>query len=246
MRIFAKLNCNESSVHKTKLLSGHALVAFVVLAGMSIFSVSTSGLAQDSTTEVEGVTNSPQITGFRSAHFGMSESETLDAIKSDFLLQLENVVTETNEEDGTSSLIVTIKEIFPGSEPARVAYIHGYSEKKLIQVNVVWGIPATSEADPQKLVTTANVLRKYFLQLGFDPENTVINTRVDDRIVIVFRATDEHDRMVLLQLLSRRVLAAEGETTEKLEPQFRVESLLLSYIEDVKDPDIFRIEKGDF
>ena len=245
MRKFAKLNCNES-VYRIKFSTARAAVAFVVLAGMSIFGVSTSGLAQDNTTDAEDALNGPQIAGFRSARFGMSESETLDAIRSDFLLQLENVTTESNEEDGTSSLVVTVNDIFPGSEPARVAYIHGYSEKKLIQVNVVWGIPVTNEADPQKLVTTANVLRKYFLQLGFNPENTVINTRVDDRIVIVFRATDEQDRMVLLQLLSRRVLAAEGDATENLEPQFRVESLLLSYIEDVKDPDIFRIKKGDF
>lgn len=245
MRKIAKLNFNES-VQMINLSASRAIVVCAVLAGMSIFGVSTNGLAQDNTTEAEDALNSPQIAGFRSAQFGMSESETLDAIRNDFLLQLDNVVNQTNEEDGTSSLVVTVNDIFPGSEPARVAYIHGHSEKKLIQVNVVWGVPVTSEADPQKLVTTANVLRKYFLQLGFNPEDTVINTRVDDRIVIVFRATDAQDRMVLLQLLSRRVLAAEGDATENLEPQFRVESLLLSYIEDVKDPDIFRIEKGDF
>lgn len=95
-------------------------------------------------------------------------------------------------------------------------------------------------------MTTANLLRKYFLQQGFDPENTVINTRVDDRVLVVFRATDEQERMVLLQLISSEQPAAESETEGEPEPKFRVDSLLLSYIEDIKAPDIFLIKEGDF
>ena len=71
-----------------------------------------------------------------------------------------------------------------------------------------------------------------------------MNTRVDDSVFIVFRATDALGRMVLLQLISGKVPAAEGE--EEAEPQDRVVSLLLSYIENLKDPDVFRIEKGTF
>ena len=107
-------------------------------------------------------------------------------------------------------------------------------------------MPVTGEPDPKALVTTANILRKYFSQLGFDPGRTVINTRFDDSVFIVFRATDEQERMVLLQLISGKVLVAEGEGEEKAEPQDRVVSLWLSYIEDTRNPDIFRIEKGSF
>ena len=142
--------------------------------------------------------------------------------------------------------MVTVTDIFPGSGPARVVYIHGYKRKELMQINVLWGLPVTEEPDPQALVTTANILRKYFGQLGFDPESTVMNTRVDDSVFIVFRATDEQERMVLLQLISRKVLVAEEEGEEKAEPQDRIVSLWLSYIEDTREPDIFRIEKGTF
>ena len=36
-----------------------------------------------------------------------------------------------------------------------------------------------------------------------------------------------------------------GDALEILEPQYRVESLLLSFIEDVKHLELFRIEKGN-
>ena len=149
-----------------------------------------------------------------------------------------------NDEDRTLSLVATVKDLFPGSGPAQVVYIHGYKQKALIQINVLWGMPVTGKPDPQALVRTANVLRKYFRRLGFDPEKTVMNVRVDDGTFIVFRATDDRGRMVLLRLLRRKIAAAKGE--KMAEPQDRVVSLWLSYIENTRNPDIFRIEKGKF
>lgn len=194
----------------------------------------------------ESETFSPQVAGFRSARFGMSKSETLKAIQHDFQLRPEDVLEQSNGEDKTSSLIATVPEIFPGSEPARVVYIHGYRQAKLIQVNILWGSPVTEEPDPQALVAAANVLRNYFVQLGFDPEKTMTNTRVDDGTFVVFRATDEQERMVLLQLISRKVSGEKGEAEGKPEPQHQVVSLWLSYIEDIRDPDVFKIKKGTF
>ena len=246
MREFVKMIADANLGSRYKMPPVRANATFVALIGALFFSVCTYGLAQESNIEIEEVAGSPQITGFRSAQFGMSESETLEAIRRDFQLQQSRIANQTNDEDRTSSLVATVDEIFAGSEPAQVAYIHGYKQNKLIQVNVVWGSPVIGEVDPQTLVTTANVLRKYFVSLGFDPDSTVVNTRIDDRVFIVFRGVDEQGRMALLQLISNQVPAADGEEGEESEPQFRIDSLLLSYIEDIKDPDIFRIEKGDF
>ena len=234
----------EKSMHTVKRSSTLVVSAFITLAGMLLLCTGAEGLAQESNAGKE--TDGPQITGFRSARFGMSESETRKAIQRDFQLRRSDVVSEPNDEDRTSSLVVTVTDIFPGSGPARVVYIHGYKKKELIQINVLWGLPVTEEPDPQALVTTANILRKYFSQLGFDPESTVMNTRVDDSVFVVFRATDEQERMVLLQLISGKVPVAEGEREEKVESQNRVVSLWLSYIEKTRNPDIFRIEKGTF
>lgn len=196
-------------------------------------------------------TSGPRVEGFRSARFGMTMSETRAAMQRDFGLGPGDIAEQPNDEDRTSSLVATVPDLFPDSDPAQVVYIHGYKNRKLIQINVLWGAPVTKEPDPKKLVTAANLLRKYFRQLGFDAGKTVMNTRVDDGSFIVFRATDQRNRMVLLQLISRKVAAEKGEgdgdaDAEKPEPQNRVVSLWLSYIENTENPDVFRIEKGKF
>ncbi|MYE01888.1 MAG: hypothetical protein F4Y03_11555 [Alphaproteobacteria bacterium] len=220
------------------------LVAAALLIGACFMSAGAEGSARKGIADKE--TADPQVTGFRSARFGMSMSETLEAIQRDFQLRREDILEQSNDEDRTSSLVATVTEIFPDSEPAQVVYIHGYKQKKLIQVNILWGSPVTEEPDPQALVTTANILRKYFGGLGFDPGKTVMNTRVDDGAFIVFRATDERERMVLLQLISRKVPLGEGKGEKKPEPQDRVVSLWLSYIEDPRAEGILGIEKGKF
>ena len=218
--------------------------ACIALIGASFAGVGVEGSAQGGNVDREMA--GPQVTGFRSARFGMSKSETLKAMQDDFQLRREDIREQPNGEDRTSSLVATVADIFPDSEPAQVAYIHGYRQKKLIQINILWGLPVTEEPDPQALVTTANILRNYFGQLGFDPGKTVMNTRVDDGAFIVFRATDERERMVLLQLISRKVPGEKEEGEEKPEPQDRVVSLWLSYIDNTGNPDIFQIEKGKF
>ena len=224
--------------------SALVVTALVALAGVPFLCLAAESFAAIGETGEEA--GGPQITGFRSALFGMSKSETLEAIQRDFQLGEADIVEQPNDEDRTSSLETTVTDLFPGSGPARVVYIHGHKQKQLIQINVLWGLPVTEEPNPQALVTTANILRKYFSELGFAPDSTLINTRVDDSVFIVFRATDEHERMVLLQLISGKVAVAEGEGGENAEPQDRVVSLWLSYIENTKDPDTFRIERGMF
>ena len=219
-----------------------AVAAFVILFGTLAPGAGAKALAQDGSASIG--TDRPKVTGFRSARFGMSKSETLEAIKRDFQLEGTEVETQPNDEDRTTSLAATVEDIFPGSGPAQVVYVHGYKQEKLIQVNILWGAPVTDEPDPQELVTNGNILRKYFRQLGYDPERTVMNTRVDDNTFIVFRATDEKGRMVLLQLLSRTLPAEDGEG--EAEARSQVISLWLSYIENTTDPDVFRIEKGMF
>lgn len=223
-----------------------AAAVLAALAGAFLISPGAEGAARED--PAAGETAAPSVAGFRSARFGMSKAETLEAIQRDFQLRREDIQEQSNDEDRTSSLVATVTDIFPGSDPARVLYIHGHKQGKLIQVNILWGEPVAGEPDPQALVTAANILRKHFAKLGFDPAKTVVNTRVDDSAFIVFRATDDRKRMVLLQLISRKVPGEkkQGEGEEPPEPQNRVVSLWLSYIENTVDPDVFRIEKGKF
>lgn len=220
------------------------VAALTILTTVFFLCAGAEGYAQ--TTVAGGETDDPKITGFRSAQFGMSQTDTRDAIQRDFKLPGEDVEVRPDNEDRTSSLVIEVEEIFPGSDPAQVVYIHGYTQRKLMQVNVIWGLPVADEPDPQSLVTTANVLRNYFRQQGFDPARTVVNTRVDDELFIVFRATDQQERMVLLQLISRRTPGGTESGEDGDEVRSQVVSLWLSYIEDAKSPDIFEIEEGAF
>ena len=252
MQKFSKMIPEEKSVSSIAMKPVRATIALVALSGTLFFSAFAFGATQETRNndEVEAA-SSPKVTGFRSARFGMSESETRRAIRRDFQQDRAKIEAQANNENRTSSLVTTVKDIFPGSEPAEIAYIHGYKQKKLIQINIVWGSLVSPDFDPQTLVNTANLLRNYFVELGFDPKNTVLNTRVDDTLLIVFRSTDDEGRMVLLQLISKNVPDTDKDAKSKEEeqepsPQFKVDTLLLSYIEDVNEPDIFRIKKGSF
>ena len=218
-----------------------AVMALAILAGTLFPGAGAEALAQEGAAGKEA--GRAEVTGFRSARFGMSMPETLKAIQSDFRLRQAEVATQPNDEDGTLSLVAAVKDLPPGG-PAQIVYIHGFKKRALLQINVVWGMPAVGKPDPQTLVTAANILRKYFQRSGFDPEKTAINARVDDGTFIAFRSTDDRGRMVLLRLLSRKIAAAKGE--KKAKPQDRVVSLWLSYIENTRNPDVFRLKKGKF
>ena len=223
-----------------------SVIVATLSALATVLFVCAGAQAYAQATVARGEADEPKVTGFRSAQFGMSQTETRDAIQSDFQLLGEDVEIRPDDEDRTSSLVIGVEEIFPGSEPAQIVYIHGYKQKKLMQVNVIWGQPVTDEPDPKSLVTTANVLRNYFRQLGFDPATTVVNARVDDELFIVFRATDRQERMVLLQLISRRPPGGDEPGGESDEVRSQVVSLWLSYIEDPKSPDVFELDEGAF
>ncbi|MYG53702.1 MAG: hypothetical protein F4204_15520 [Rhodospirillaceae bacterium] len=244
MQKTVETSATDRPVHAVRTLPVLFSVALVALLSALFAGIGAVSSAPNS--NAEKTMAGPQVAGFRSARFGMTKTETLKAIQHDFRLRRKDIVEQSNCERRTTSLVAAVTDIFPGSEPARVVYIHGYKRKKLIQINVLWGSPVTEKPDPQALVTTANILRKYLLRLGFAPEKSVINKRVDDGTFIVFRATDEQERMVLLQLISRKVPGAKREGEKKPKPQDRVVSLWLSYIEDTRNPDIFQIKKGKF
>lgn len=221
-------------------------LCIAMLMGLLYFGISTEGLAQATNTEADESENVPTIGGFRSARFGMVLSQTLNAIQKDFQIPRKNVAQEENNENRTTNLVVVVPEIFPDSDLAQINYIHGFKRNELIQVNILWGSQVNDQIDPQTLVTTANLLRSYFIQQDYDPQKVLVNTRLDDTVMIVFRAMDEQGHMVLLQLISKEVPNTQGEDLEATEPKFQVDALLLSYIQDVENPDIFQIEKGKF
>ena len=102
------------------------LVLAAALAALTgAFFVDAAAREGDALKETAG----PRVEGFRSARFGMSMSETREAIQRDFGLRREDIAEQPNDEDRTSSLVATVPDLFPDSDPAQLVYIHGYRQK---------------------------------------------------------------------------------------------------------------------
>ena len=63
---------------------------------------------------------------------------------------------------------MSVPDLLDGAGLAQVSYIFGYSSKKLIQVNVLWGTAADPQATPDKIAAAADQLRLLFLDSGYD------------------------------------------------------------------------------
>lgn len=220
------------------------LFALMILTGIN--QVPQEALAQAQTKDADkGAVAAPQkkdadIKGFRSAHFGMTEKEVLQAIMKDFKIAENGVKKESNALEKTRSLAVGVNNLLPDVGAGRVVYILGYKSKKLIQVNVLWGLPITQNPDAENLVNIANLLRNHFLKKEYKKGSVAANLRLQDGSVLVFRGTDKKDRMALLLLTNPPV---PEEEKDKQTPKL---SLRLSYIGDPASPDIYKVEEDAF
>src|SRR5438105_3491520 len=79
------------------------------------------------------------VEGFRSAQWGMTEPQVKAAIHKDFNIAAEKIKSEDNLAERTHVLSVVVPDLLEGAGAGRVSYIFGYTTKKLIQVNLLWG-----------------------------------------------------------------------------------------------------------
>ena len=76
------------------------------------------------------------IEGFRSAKFNMDMDQVKRAIHRDFKLRDNKITNIKHPTEQTESLGVTVEKLLPGSGKARIVYVFGYKNKRLIQVNI--------------------------------------------------------------------------------------------------------------
>jgi hypothetical protein len=209
------------------------------------------------------------VSGFRSARFGMTQEQVHDAIKTDFNIDERDIKHGANDQEKTNYLAVQVPNLVPDSGISIVTYIFGYSTKKLIQVNVVWGKPTGQSSQPGELVTTGKLLQKYFLEQGFAHDTLIVNRTTNTGSVVLFNGYDDRKRSVLLMLDTMAVPVAgstppspapppakgkpdakappkPADTKKPAEMQLVASALRLSYIEDAVNPDVFRIQRGKF
>jgi hypothetical protein len=189
-----------------------------------------------------GQTTAPiQLQGFRDAHWGMDANEVKAAIRKDFNIPPDKIQTEENPSERTGVLSVVVPNLIEGAGKTRVSYIFGFSTKKLIQVNLIWGTPVDPEVKPDEIVAAANQLRDLFVSSGYEPNTIRTNAAAKDGTIVVFEGEDAEKHMTLLTLINGAVPPAvkNGKPTQTT-------LLRLSYILDPQNPDIFRLKKGQF
>ena len=180
------------------------------------------------------------VEGFRSATFGMTEADVRSAITKDFKLKGEAIASSDNTVEETHALAIGVADLIPNGGQSKVSYIFGAKTHKLIEINVVWAPATDSAITPSMLTRNAELLTGYFRSTGFGPDAMQTNLLMNNGSLMLFRGRDAKGHMAILILESEP--AADKTNPSKRNPK----SLLLSYIADPKNPDIFKLPAGSF
>lgn len=138
-----------------------------------------------------------QVTGFRSARFGMSLEQVRQAIAQDFKAPADAVSEVDNPAEGTRAIVVRLRALEPGPGPAIVSYIFNQQAPQLRHINVVWQSgQAPSEAERNRYAVAGVQLTRYFRELGWKPEGSVVGVANGPGSILLFAGIDPKDAMV--------------------------------------------------
>ena len=218
-------------------------VALLMIAAMALTTAANPARAQ-ARLAAAGQSTSVEVTGFRTAGFGMTEDQVRTAIEQDFDLRGADIAAGYDEVTKTGNLAITVGELVPGGGSARIVYVFGHRSAHLIQVNLRWGGPGLPEISPQALTATAGILQNYFDGQGFPEDSMLKDRRLPNGNVLVFSAVDERGRTLLLTLGVPSTVGVQA--AGKRQPTLVPTVLLLSYFVNRAEPDMFRLEDGEF
>jgi hypothetical protein len=216
-----------------------------VLAGVGLL-IGLICLAHAATPELPALPKY-EVTGFRDVRFGMTEPEVRAAATKAFALKPADITSAINPVEGTSVLTVKVAALDPAPGPARIAYIFGYSSRKLIQVNVIWGEePSTPVPEANAMIAAGTRLERYFAGYSWRKDTTRAGVPVGDNTVVLFSGEDEKKGAV--RLIADGVkfqVQREGNQTTSPEPK-GPPKLVINYIADRENPDVAKIDPGKF
>jgi len=208
-----------------------------LLAALALTPLAVPALAQTAPKPYE-------VEGFRSAKFGMSETEVRRAIQIDFNVKDSAITKETNPTELTTVLLITAQDVLPEVGKVKIAYTIGYQRKKLMQVVMAWGAGVSDTAPgATNILGGAKLLQSYFVAQAFPAASRVVNSQLPDGSSLMFQGLDEKGRLVQLQY--GQVPWPPAKSPED-KPSPRVPFARVVYAEDPANPDIFRIRQGQF
>jgi len=187
-----------------------------------------------------------EVTGFRAAHFGMSEPELRAAVAKDFALKPADITSSANPVEGTTVLTAKVAALEPGPGPAVIAYILGHASKKLIQINVIWGEQNTASKDPNAMIAAGERLARYFAGYAWNKDTTRAGVPVGPNTVLLFSGEDSKTRAVRLVLDGVKYqMQKDGKDATSPDPK-GPPRILINYIANRDNPDVARIPRGEF
>jgi hypothetical protein len=187
-----------------------------------------------------------EVTGFRDARFGMTESEVRATARVSFGARDDEMTVRTNASEGTTMLIVHVPVLEPDLGEGRVCYIFGYRWRRLIQVNVIWGEDTNPPLSDRGMVTGALRLKGHFLGFRWRQGSVRDEVPIDGNSVLLFSGEDDKKgavRLVLEGVQYKRVV--NGVLNYSPEPT-TPPKLSIRYIADRNDPDILTLHRRDF
>ncbi len=180
------------------------------------------------------------IDGYRSAHFGMTEAQVLRAIQMDFGIEGgETRIVHPLQK--TTALVVRADGLVSGAGATQVVYIFGYRSERLIQVTVSWGHPLETAVNAATLVRAARAMMNRMALQGLPRNRLTSDMAVDDGSIIVFRANDANAHVIEMRMKGPGIGPAADDGDDEATSWLR-----LSFIQDAKTPDTYRIEPGAF
>lgn len=219
----------------------HVLRVLALACGMQamILPAFASAVPIPSDLNVSENTQQASVDGFRSAKFGMSRDDVRASIKADFELDTDAIVESINRAERTQVLTVLVPDLLPEGGTAQVSYVFGYKSGELIQVGVSWSVETDPAITDETLYSNADALAAHFIAAGYKPETLQTGVALDSG-VLLFRGEDAEGRTTLMLLQGSYSDTSEGQ--RRLKP----ETLAVLYAASAENPDIFKIEPGQF
>ena len=106
-----------------------------------------------------------EVTGFRSARFGMTEAQVRAAIEKDFRMQAGRNPLGRKQGRADPSAGRTGGRRAARGWNGNVSYVFGFKSKTLIQVGLSWSKATDEKMTPEQLFSNGNILRSHFLEV---------------------------------------------------------------------------------
>jgi len=152
-----------------------------------------------------------EITGFRSARFGMNEDQVRAAVAHDFKDYAALLQTVRHPDARYSLLVLPLPSLEPGPGPAGVTYIFAAAEHKLVQVNVLWSTSdKPGDAERTRMSAAGVQLADYFRALRWRPDAATMGVPLGPNGVVLFSGIDAHKAMVEVSLTGASLRGADG------------------------------------